>query len=128
MMQVITGCTGDNCPRHNDCELFYINLGRKSPGITFPVESWATFGSTAMWVNQKTGESGCKDEWYCGPNGNYKMFKPYIRPFSELTLGEVKLICEEHQKKGRDCETCKIHKFCDYEMATKYPSDWELNN
>lgn len=128
MLQIITGCTGDNCPKYKDCELYYENLGRKSPGIIFPIESWATFGSTTMWANSETRESGSTHEYYCGPNGNYKMFKPYMRPLEELTLGEVKLTCEEHQKKGRDCETCKLHKFCNHTMITKYPSDWELNN
>lgn len=127
MMQIITGCTGDNCPRHNDCELYYVNLGRKSPGITFPIESWATFGCTTMWANQETGESGCEREWYCGPNGKYKMFKQYNTPLYLMTLGEIKEICSEHQKQNRDCETCKIFKFCNYEMTTGYPSGWKLD-
>ena len=127
MMQIITGCTGDNCPKHKDCELYYENLAKKQK-CSFPLESWATFGSGIAWANSETGESGYKDEWYCGPNGNYKMFKPYVRPLSELTLGEMRDICYEHQRKGRDCETCNLYKFCNYEMTTNYPSAWKLNN
>ena len=125
-MQIITGCTGDCCPKAKDCELYYENLSKKQK-CSFPLESWATFGSSCMWVNQETGESGCKDEWYCGPNGNYMMFKPYMRPLSELTLGEMKQICSEHQGQNCDCETCKIYKFCTYEMPCGCPSGWKLN-
>ena len=75
-MQIITGYTGDNCPKYKSCELYYKNLSKKQK-CSFPLESWATFGSTTMWSNQETGESGCSDAYYCGPNGKYKMFKPY---------------------------------------------------
>ena len=126
MMQTITGCTGDNCPKHNDCGLYYINLCRTSPDITFSIESWATFGSTKMWANSETGESGCETDYRCGPNGKYKMFKQYITPLNLLTLGEIKDICLKHQKQNRDCETCSIYKFCNYEMATSYPSGWKI--
>ena len=125
MMQVITGCTGDNCPKAKDCELYYENLSKKQK-CSFPLESWATFGSTTMWANQETGESGCKDEWYCGPNGEYKMFKQFVKNLDELSLGEIKEICSEHQKQNRDCETCKIYKFCTYEMPCGCPSGWKL--
>lgn len=127
MMQIITGCTGDNCPKYKDCAFYFENLS-KTQKCSFPLESWATFGSATMWANSETGESGTTHDWYCGPNGKYAMFKPYIRPLSELTLGEVKSICEEHQKKGRDCETCKIFKFCNYEMTTSHPSGWKIED
>lgn len=127
MLQIITGCTGDCCPKCNECKQYYINLQKEHPGIQFQVESWATFGSTTMWANSETRESGYTHEYYCGPNGNYKMFKPYIRPLSELTLGEMKQICSEHQEQNRDCETCKIYKFCTYEMPCGCPSGWKLN-
>ena len=130
MLQITTGCTGDNCPKAKECELYYVNLAQKI-NTSFPLESWATFGSTTMWVNQETRESGCKDEWYCGPNGNYKMFKPYIRPLSELTLGEIKEICSNHLKdnKSKYCDDCKLYDFCNDQISnSRYPSDWELNN
>lgn len=127
MMQVITGCTGDCCPKAKDCELYYVNLSKKL-NTSFPLESWATFGSTTMWVNQETGESGCKDEWYCGPNGKYAMFKPYMKPLAELTLGEIKKICSDHQKQNCDCETCKIVKFCNSSLTSySFPSGWKLS-
>ena len=124
-MQQITGCTGDNCPKAKDCELYYENLAKKLK-TSFPMESWATFGSTTMWVNQETGKSGCKDEWYCGPNGEYKMFKQFVKNFDELSLGEIKQICKEHQKQNKDCEICKIHGFC-FKMFTGSPSGWNLD-
>lgn len=126
MMQVITGCTGDCCPKAKDCERYYENLSKKQK-CSFPLESWATFGSSSMWINSETGESGCKDEWYCGPSGEYKMFKRFELPLSELTLGEMKQICSEHQEQNRDCETCKIYKFCTYEMPCGCPSGWKLS-
>lgn len=126
MMQTITGCTGDNCPKYKDCELYYENLTKKL-NTSFPVESWATFGSTTMWANSETGESGSTHEYYCGPNGKYKMFKPYIKPLAEITLGEFKDICIEHQKENKDCETCKLYKFCAYDMTCGYPSGWKLD-
>ena len=126
MMQVITGCTGDCCPKAKDCERYYENLSKKQK-CSFPLESWATFGSSSMWINSETGESSCKDGWYCGPNGDYKMFKRFELPLSELTLGEMKQICREHQEQNRDCETCKIYKFCTYEMPCGCPSGWKLN-
>ena len=129
MMQIITGCTGANCPKAKDCELYYVNLSKKQK-CSFPLESWATFGSTTMWANSETGESGCKDEWYCGPNGNYKMFKPYMRPLSELTLGEVKEICSNYLKdnKSKYCDGCKLYNFCNGQISTRYPADWKLEN
>lgn len=89
MVETIKGCTGDCCPKAKDCELYYENLSRKL-NRSFPLESWAIFGSSSMWMNSETGESGCSTDYCCGPNGNYKMFKPYMRPLSELTLGEMK--------------------------------------
>ena len=29
MMQIITGCTGDCCPKAKDCEFYYENLSKK---------------------------------------------------------------------------------------------------
>ena len=46
----------------------------------------------------------------------------------DLKLSEMKKICLEHQKYGRDCETCKIFKFCNYEMTTIYPSGWKIED
>lgn len=127
MMQQLTGCTGDNCPKCKECELYYENLAKKL-NTSFPLESWATFGSTTMWANSETSEYGSKHEWYCGPNGNYKMFKPYLKPLSELTLGEIKQICSDHQRQNCDCETCKIVKFCNSSLTSySFPSGWELS-
>lgn len=129
MLQQITGCTGDNCPKYKDCELYYENLSKKL-NTSFLLESWATFGSMIMWANSKTGESGCTHEYYCGPNGGYKMFKPYMRPISELTLGEVKEICSNHLKddKYKYCGGCKLYKFCNEQISARYPADWKLEN
>ena len=44
------------------------------------------------------------------------------------TLGNIKNICLDHQKQGKDCETCPIYKFCNYEMTTSYPSGWKLED
>lgn len=44
----------------------------------------------------------------------------------DLKLSEVKQICTEHQKQNRDCETCKIFRFGNYEMTTSYPSGWKI--
>lgn len=44
----------------------------------------------------------------------------------DYKLSEMKQICIAHQKQNRDCETCKIFKFCAYEMTTGYPSGWEI--
>ena len=46
----------------------------------------------------------------------------------DLKLSEMKQICTEHQKQNRDCETCKIFKFCAYEMTTSYPSGWKIED
>ena len=46
----------------------------------------------------------------------------------DLKLSEMKKICLENQKHGRDCETCKIFKFCNYEMTTSYPSGWKIED
>lgn len=46
----------------------------------------------------------------------------------DLKLSEMKQICTEHQKQNRDCETCKIFKFCNYEMTTDYPSGWKIED
>lgn len=127
MMQVITGCTGDCCPKAKDCERYYENLSKKQK-CSFPLESWATFGSGSMWMNSETGESGCSIDSYCGPNGEYKMFKRFELPLSELTLGEIKKICSDHQKQNCDCETCKIVKFCNSSLTSySFPSGWKLN-
>ena len=125
MMQIITGCTGDNCPKYKECALYSVNLA-KTLDHSFPLESYATFGSSMAWANSETGESGCKDEWYCGPNGNYKMFKEYVSPLPNLTLGEMKEICKKHQGQNKGCETCKLFEFCNFEMTISYPSGWEL--
>ena len=45
-----------------------------------------------------------------------------------LKLSEIKQICTEHQKQNRDCETCKIFKFCNYEMTTGCPSGWKIDD
>ena len=126
MMQIITGCTGDCCPKAKDCERYYENLSKKQK-CSFPLESWATFGSGSIWMNSKTGESGCSVDSWCGPNGEYKMFKRFELPLSDLTLGEMQQICNEHQEQNRDCESCKIYKFCTYEMSCGCPSGWKLN-
>ena len=44
----------------------------------------------------------------------------------DLKLSEMKQICAEHQKQNRDCETCEIFRFCNYEMTTSYPSGWKI--
>lgn len=44
----------------------------------------------------------------------------------DLKLSEIKEICTKHQKQNRDCETCDIFKFCNYEMTTSYPSGWKI--
>ena len=54
------------------------------------------------------------------------MFKEYVSPLPDLTLGEMKEICKKHQGQNKDCETCKLFKFCNFEMTTSYPSGWEL--
>ena len=46
----------------------------------------------------------------------------------DLKLSEMKQICTEHQRQNRDCETCKIYKFCMYQLTTSYPSGWKLEN
>lgn len=42
------------------------------------------------------------------------------------TLGQLKATCTEHQGQNRDCETCPVFLFCNFEMNTSYPSGWEL--
>ena len=81
-----------------------------------------------MWANRESGEYGCESDYRCGPSGNYKMFKQYTKPLNLITLCEMKSICLEHQKQNRDCETCKIFKFCNYEMTTSYPSGWKIED
>ena len=44
----------------------------------------------------------------------------------DLKLSEIKEIRTKHQKQNRDCETCKIFKFCNYEITTGYPSGWNI--
>ena len=129
MLQQITGCTGDCCPKAKDCERYYENLAKKL-NTSFPLESWAIFSSGSMWINSETGKSGCSTDYYCGPNGNYKMFKPYMKPLSELTLGEIKEICSSHLKnnKSKYCDGCKLYDFCNEQISnTRYLLDWELN-
>ena len=46
----------------------------------------------------------------------------------DLKLSEMKQICFAHQKQNRDCETCKIFKFCNWEMNTSYPSGWKIED
>lgn len=43
-----------------------------------------------------------------------------------MTLGQMKQICAEHQKQNKDCETCPLFLFCQWDMNTSYPSGWEL--
>ena len=127
MVETVEGCTGDCCPKAKDCEWYYENLSKKL-NRSFPLESWATFGSSSMWMNSETGESGSETDYKCGPNGKYKMFKEFVKNLDELTLGEVKQICLEHQKHGCDCETCKIYKFCNYQLTGyAYPSGWDFS-
>ena len=130
MLQQLTGCTGDNCPKAKECKLYYENLKNEYPNNLFLLESWATFGSTTMWANSETGESGCRDEWYCGPNGNYKMFQQYSKPLAELTLGEIKQICSDHLKdnKYKYCGGCRLYRFCNEQISARYPADWKLEN
>lgn len=46
----------------------------------------------------------------------------------DLTLKEFSIVCREHQKKGRDCETCSLYKFCNYQLTVSYPSGWKLED
>ena len=125
MIQDVTGCTGDYCPRRKSCALFKDNLA-KTEDSTFALESWATFGSAAAWANSHTGEVGNSFTYFCGPNGNYKMFRECKRDLAELTLHEMQQICLKHQAQNRDCETCELFRFCNYEMSSTYPSAWKL--
>lgn len=45
-----------------------------------------------------------------------------------LTLVEVKAICEKHHKENRDCESCLLCKFCGHDMITRDPSSWRLSD
>lgn len=45
----------------------------------------------------------------------------------ELTLKDVSLVCWEHQRFGRDCETCSLYEFCMKQLTTTYPSGWKLD-
>lgn len=49
-----------------------------------------------------------------------------MRVCEETTLGEIKMICLNHQKQNKDCETCSAYRFCMYQMTTSYPSGWKL--
>lgn len=44
----------------------------------------------------------------------------------DLKLSEIKQICTEHQKQNRDCDTCEILMFCQYDMNKLYPIAWEI--
>ena len=45
-----------------------------------------------------------------------------------ITLLELKSRCLAHQEQNKDCETCSLYKFCNYELTTSYPSGWRLDN
>ena len=44
------------------------------------------------------------------------------------TLKEIKDECIKHQTQGRDCETCKFFRFCNYQLTVSYPSGWKLED
>ena len=131
-MQEITGCNPKNgCKRCKDCDLYYINRA-KTLQTSFPIEDYSDMNSTLSTyiVDPKTGITVYdKDKiiYNCGEKGKYKMFTPYVPKLEGLTLGEIKEICYDRHKQNNDCESCKIYNFCNYQMTTRDPSDWELN-
>ena len=47
---------------------------------------------------------------------------------SNLTLQDIKDICTKHLGQGKDCDTCSIFKFCNYQLNNSYPSGWKLED
>lgn len=132
MMQIINACTGEGCDKCNSCAKYILNYQKDHPQNIFYCEniSYATQGSGKIY-NDSNGKTVIEETWECGPNGNYRLFQPYVPngkmlDLSTLTLGDYKKICEHHQRLGKDCETCDLCDFCLNQLTIGYPSGWKL--
>ena len=140
MLQVVNACSGDNCPKKEKCGRYISNIKHKGKLFTM-VDNYANMGSTTSYYDQGSGETKYESNWYCGINGDFAMFEENIDIFNDdnissdekqlkdITLGEFKEICLRHQKQGCDCETCKVFKFCNYQLTGyAYPSGWDFGD
>lgn len=64
-------CTGDACTRKYECGRCMLNLNPSYLDKVNTVETFATFGTASF-----NPDSGYKDEFICGINGNYHLYEP----------------------------------------------------
>lgn len=72
-------CTGYNCPKNKKCGRCINNLNSRYCAEVNTVENLASFGSGSF------SSEGIKENYWCGPHGNYAMFE-LARNSSEIIL------------------------------------------
>lgn len=73
-------CTGYNCPKSNTCGRCINHLSSEFYNEVNTVESLSSFGSCSI------SSEGIKENWWCGPNGGYKMFEPLYTPATKTEI------------------------------------------
>lgn len=62
-------CSGYNCPKSKECGRCINNLSSKYYDEVNTIENLASFGSSLI------SSEGIKENYWCGPHGNYAMFE-----------------------------------------------------
>lgn len=72
-------CTGYNCPKSKECGKCINNLNSRYHTEVNTIENLASFGSGSI------SSEGIKENYWCGPHGNYAMFE-LARDSSDIIL------------------------------------------
>ena len=75
-------CSGYNCPKSKKCSRCIDNLSSKYYDEVNTIENLASFGSGSI------SSEGIKENYWCGPHGNYAMFE-LARDSSDIILRKV---------------------------------------
>ena len=95
-MRTVNGCSAHKCKKAKECALYCGNVAIESENCIMTTVDYSSVGSGVAWTDSMTGLSKIEVTYSCGPAGKYAMFKPYMKPLSGLTLGEIKEICSNH--------------------------------
>ena len=87
-------CLGYNCPKSRECGRYLYNLNSKYRIEVNTIENLASCGSVSI------SSDGIKEDWWCGPQGNYAMFEPLdsITDWHKVAELNAKALMEEQYK------------------------------
>ena len=50
-----------------------------------------------------------------------------IYNIENITLSEMRNICNTHHRANKDCYSCMLYRFCGHDMIQRDPSAWRLS-